>query len=290
MSTVVIRYDGTDITDDVVLATAKFSALVNGAPGTFSMQVRDDTYTWDFITGKEITLEVDSSLVWGGFLTRAAKTYPLPVQDLDVTPTRYWEMAGVDYNVLFTKRIIFKSSDPTGKLDFKYAVGTYDDDIINDLFDHYLDVSGDGLDSSGVERVDIVTLDIPGVTSGKGTLTNGYGSVANAGYTWKQRSTTSTRTRSSTTSTWTPRTPARTCPTRPRAATTSATPTSGSCTTARTSSTTCWSGAQPWDPTTWSFTEHRMRPASPTTAAGRAGSSAVVCFTRHRSTSSPTRT
>lgn len=187
-SDIVITYDGTDITDDVRLSSASFTYQVNGSPGTMSIEVKDPEHTYVFEAGKELTLDIDGERFWGGYVTQAALRYPLPVMD-SVNPStvaRFWALAGVDYNILFQKRIVYDPADPAGHIDFHYAVGTYDDTIINDIFDNFLDLDDDGLSRSGVTRVAVVTVDIPGVTSGKGTLLKGKSSVANAGYTWKQ--------------------------------------------------------------------------------------------------------
>jgi len=185
---VVIRYNGTDITADVLLSQAKFTAMVNGSTGAATLRVRDDGHSYAFVSGGTLTVDIGGQRMWGGFVTRASKVYPFSYEDTtnDQIAARYWQLEGVDYNVLFNRRIVFDAAHPASKLSFDYAVGTYDDTIIADLFDHYLDLGDDGLSRSGVERVDIVTPDIKGVTSGKGTLTNGRGQIASAGYTWKQ--------------------------------------------------------------------------------------------------------
>jgi hypothetical protein len=181
MSVVVIRVAGNDITDDVEITSAKFTTVVNGAIGTVALRIRDDDHSHDFATGDTVTLEVDGALVWSGFLTKASKTYPFDVEDT-TNPTatpRYWALGGVDYNVLFNKRIIFDAAHPADHVSFHYAAGEWDDVIVNDLFDNYLDLSGDGLSRAGVTRVDRAILDIKGVSTRGGT-------VASAGFTWKQ--------------------------------------------------------------------------------------------------------
>lgn len=180
MSTIVIKVDGTDITDDVMIADASFSSQVNGSVGQATLRVKDPAQTYEFNSGDSLTLDVDGERVWGGYVMQAKKIYALPV--IQATPpgsvTRVWQIMGLDYNVLFNKRIVFKESDPTGKLAFEYSVDTYDDTIINDIFDNYLDISGDGLTRGGVTRIAKATLDLPG-QSQKGLL-------ASAGFTWKQ--------------------------------------------------------------------------------------------------------
>ena len=181
MSVIVISVDGTPVTDDVIIAGASFISLVNGSPGQCAFQVRDDAHTYSFLAGQSITMSIDGTVYWGGYVMRARYTYPLSVMDTTITPVtvaRYWSIEGVDYNILFQKRIVFKPSDPTGKLDFMYPVDTYDDTIIKDIFDNYLDISGDGLTRTDVNRVAKAFLDIAGVTHKAG------GMVASAGMTW----------------------------------------------------------------------------------------------------------
>lgn len=180
MSTISIKVSDVDITDDVVIKDASFQSLVNGSPGSARLRVKDVGQTYDFNTGDSLTLDVDSVRVWGGYVIGAKKVYALSV--IDTTPhyplTRLWEITGVDYNILFNKRIVWKESDPTGKLDFKYEADTYDDTIINDIFDNYLTIDDDDLTRTGVERIAKAILDVPGKTH--------HGSVASASYTWKQ--------------------------------------------------------------------------------------------------------
>lgn len=180
MSAIEIRIDGVDITDDVVIKQASFQSMVNGSAGPARLRVKDVGQTYNFNTGDSLTLDVDSTRVWGGYVMGARKIYALAV--IDTSPpyplTRMWEITGADYNVLFNKRIVWKESDPTGKLNFRYDADTYDDTIIDDIFDNYLTIGGDGLTRTGVERIAKAILDVPGKTH--------HGSVASASYTWKQ--------------------------------------------------------------------------------------------------------
>lgn len=174
---------GTDIIDDVLIADSTWQSAVNGAVGSCAFVVKDDGHTHSFTTGQEIILTVSGTKIWGGYVVRASRTFPLPVVDTSsvTTADRYWSIEGVDYNILFDKRVVRDTSD-LNKV-FSYAAGTYDDTIINDIYDNYLDVSGDGLTTS-ITRVGIAIFDIAGVT--KGGTTSGLGNVAAQGYTWRQ--------------------------------------------------------------------------------------------------------
>lgn len=178
-SNIIIRIDGIDITADVFLADASFESLVSGAIGTATFRVKDAGHVYDFVSGGSLTLDIDGARMWGGYVLQAAKTYAFPVVDTtnDAGVARVWQIEGADYNVLFSTRVIFKASDPTGKLSFTYPAGTYDNTIINDVFDHYLDLSGDGLSRGRVARIGVAILDMPGM--------NHVGEVAAAGYLWK---------------------------------------------------------------------------------------------------------
>lgn len=184
----VIRINGVDVTSRVELADAEFTALVNGGIGQANLRVKDILHNTEFQTGESLTLDIDGVRKWGGTVRIATRQFAFPVQDT-TNPgavTRFWAITGLDYNELFHKRVVLDEAHPTTKTNFPYPVGTYDDTIINDIFSNYLSISGDGLSRAGVQRVGIVTLDIPGVTSGKGTLANGIGNVASAGDYWKE--------------------------------------------------------------------------------------------------------
>jgi hypothetical protein len=179
MSTVEIKIDAVDITDDVYIKEASFTSLVNGTPGLASFKVKDKFQTYEFTSGGSLTLDVDSVRVWGGYVSIARKSYPLIVDTTDgtVSLTRTWTIGGTDYNTLFGKRVVYDSSDPDGHIDFSYDADTYDDTIILDIFNNYLDISGDGITTSGVERIAKAILDVPGKSHS--------GQIARAGMYWR---------------------------------------------------------------------------------------------------------
>lgn len=180
-----IKVAGTDITDLVILKTAKFISQVNGAPGSFTIQVRDTGHSQVYTTGQEITVDLGADRVFGGFVTMAKRQFPLPVMKTvnkaKATP-RYWNLVGVDYNILFQKRVIYDPVNPASHVFFDYALTAYDDTVIKDLITNASDlVTYDGLSLDGVQRVAPAFYDVKGVTSGKGTAN--AGTPASAGYT-----------------------------------------------------------------------------------------------------------
>lgn len=193
MSVTRITLDGEDITDLVIFGTATFVARVNGQVGTAFIRYRDDGRDYVPITGKRLTCEIDGDLKWSGFAMQITKAYSFSAEDTSIGP-RVWDLYGMDDNLLFDKRIIFDPEDPEHHIDFTYDAGSWDDDIVKDIFNNYLDLEDDAITDAGVTRVARAILDIPGVISKKGTSktiadwesTTYTGTIASAGYTWGQ--------------------------------------------------------------------------------------------------------
>ena len=113
-STVEILYDGDDITSHVMFSSAHFDMLMGGAPGTCEMTVVDRDQVMSFVTGKEIQLIIDGEYMWGGYLTSVTRKFAFPVVDTTDVPEvsqRLWVLRGVDYNILFDKRVFRNPSD-----------------------------------------------------------------------------------------------------------------------------------------------------------------------------------
>lgn len=182
-----ITVGGIDITDDVLYGNTQFSALVNGNVGEAAINVRDDGHTYAFHPGQEVWLDFGATRLWGGYVTKVNRHFPFSAFDTSnpESASRYWSLVCADYNALFDRRVIYDEANPATHVRFNYAAGTYDDTVIYDILDNYLNVEAeDGISRAGVERVDVAILDIPGLTSGKGS-TNG-GDISSAGFTWRQ--------------------------------------------------------------------------------------------------------
>jgi hypothetical protein len=189
-ATIVIAYDGVDITADVEIATAEFTSMVNGNTGMCQLRVVDDGHTYSFSSGHSITLDIDGKRVWGGYLLQVKRGYPFYVEKTSTPSTahRWWNLVGVDYNFLFERRIVYSAAHPTTKTDWSFPAGTWDDTIINTIFDSYLPgIASDGLSRANVQRVSVAIFDISGVTSGVDSSghRNTGGSVASAGFKWR---------------------------------------------------------------------------------------------------------
>lgn len=163
MSTIVIRYEGVDITADVILQTARFKSLTDARIGECELQVRDDKsgpYTNDYFKpGGEITLDINSKRVWGGYAEIITYEYPGSVWDTTVPDDveRFWLIRGVDYNILFQKRALYNLASPTKQMKvYEPDLGSVTDkQIIKDFVNLYLDLSGDGFDTGGQNAINL---------------------------------------------------------------------------------------------------------------------------------------
>lgn len=159
-------YDGVPIGDGhggkqgVMFEKTSFTQQMNAVPGTFEVYVRDPEAAFAFKTGKEILCTADGIPIAGGFVTQISRTHLFP----DVlSPT--WILRGVDWNILFEKRVIHtKSSNPTAWVKFLPSLpgSMYDGDVIKKMIADYADMAGFD-DTSLVENI------LPSVMHADGT-------------------------------------------------------------------------------------------------------------------------
>ena len=145
-----ITVGGVDVTGDVLFETARFKSQVNGAPGEAEMRVRDLDSSYSFTEGDEWLLTINGDAVWRGFVIQINRTYIYPAGDVSVSGLqRWWDLKGTDLNILFTRRVVFKKSDPTVVEGKQFPAGTADTAAITELFNNWLDLSSDDLDLLG---------------------------------------------------------------------------------------------------------------------------------------------
>lgn len=143
-SSIVITYDGTDITGFCLFDQCNFQAQMAAVPGTFMVACRDIDQTLDFTSGKELTLDIDGQRVFGGFVMTVGKGNFFPA-DNTVTvapgdvPTRQWILNGVDYNVLLDKLILRNPSNYTHDIPMVTGSPT-DQTVITGHFPSYFDI------------------------------------------------------------------------------------------------------------------------------------------------------
>lgn len=131
-STIVIRCDGTDITRHVLVSGTYFELLAGAAPGSFQMTIKDTAQVHSFTTGKIVTVELDGKILWGGFVMGVAYRFFFPAVDTSVpaaVTTRQFVLRGVDYNILFDRRVLRNTSDYLHHLP-NFDAGRYDGDLI----------------------------------------------------------------------------------------------------------------------------------------------------------------
>lgn len=140
---IVISLDGVDITDRVIFETASFEGLINAQPGVCEFTVHDDDQTLNPVSGDEITLDVDGVRLWGGYLTHHTRRHPFPADEVPTNAAEYtkrwWVLRGVDYNILFDKRVIRRTTDYLHSIP-AIAGSTQDGAAITSLFTNYIDM------------------------------------------------------------------------------------------------------------------------------------------------------
>ncbi len=157
MSVIEIRLAGVDITDDVLLGSAEFTAQANGYPGTARFAVRDTFDTMTFLAGALLELYIDGTRQWDGWSLTLRRSYFASVwptravcEGLVLVP-RMFIIEGVDRNMLFSRRVAYDHDDPT-RLDFGSVAGTTTDRAAIQLLMPYFDI--DEIDTD--TKVDVV--------------------------------------------------------------------------------------------------------------------------------------
>lgn len=141
-----IRCGGVDITGYVEINDCEFKAAVNGAVGMATLPLRDLDRELAFTVGQEITVDVGERRLWGGYLMNVKRRYYYEgSKPLAVTP-RKLVLVCEDYNRLWSKRFLFDPSNPTRMQLDSFPSGTADDVVLKYYLEHYVDLTGDGLD------------------------------------------------------------------------------------------------------------------------------------------------
>ncbi len=158
MSTVEIIVDSVDITASCIFPSCSFETQFGGVAGTFQITVRDPDRTLTFVTGVEMSVDIDGIRMFGGYVTQVSMGHMAPAADtsnLSEYHLRTWTLRGADYNLIFDKRVFRNTSD---YLSYITTAGPTDGEVLRELVDSYSDCAD--FDTSGI--VNIVTL--PGGT------------------------------------------------------------------------------------------------------------------------------
>lgn len=160
MPSVEIRIDGVDITDDVIISSATFTSQANGQAGTAAFRIKDVPHAYTITNGKRLTLDIGGLRHWTGYVAQVQRVYAFEAASNKPYHARLFQIQAVDINILFTKRIVFKQSDPTVIEGPQYPPGTPDTVALAELMENWLDLSGDDLDTSTfIENVADINAD-----------------------------------------------------------------------------------------------------------------------------------
>lgn len=159
MSSIVITYDGTDITDSVMFGSASFESQLGAMPGQFSFTCKDPTQTLSFVTGKTVQVHINGALYYGGYLLQVSKRFAFPADDTSGgasnIKTRLWELRGSDFNFIFDRRVLYNKASPTSKLD-PVTGHPSDAAVVTYMCTNYLDLS----DFDFSTHVSVVSSDV----------------------------------------------------------------------------------------------------------------------------------
>jgi hypothetical protein len=187
-STIVITVGGVDITNKVLFASARFESQLGAIPGTFEMTVKDIDQTLDFTTGDEATLDIDNVRMWGGFVMNVQRQFAFPAVDTTdpgAVSARQWVLSGVDYNILFDKRVLHNPANHTSHFPFFALDQTMGELIREVLTVSFLDLDDDGLDTTTfVDDLYVPRFDANGDPDPDGTK---QGSWVQQGSTWRKQ-------------------------------------------------------------------------------------------------------
>lgn len=161
---VTITYDGTDITSCVLYEQTTFQSAANGAPGSAQVRIKDAGQDLEFITGKPLTLTVEGTREWTGFVSGVRRGYFFNGSpDAPGDTVRYFLLDGVGINVLFQKRILYDKENPATQIQLTEFDPRFesvaDDVIIKYYMDHHMDLAADGISQAGVENVGDISID-----------------------------------------------------------------------------------------------------------------------------------
>lgn len=176
-SVVEIRYDGTDITNKVLYRTARFESQMAAVPGTFEFTVKDTAQTLAFVSGKEITIDLDGTRIYGGYVTQARRVFAFPA-DKVINPatvrTRQWILSGVDYNIMFDKRVLRNPSNYLEHLPFFTLDRTIGELLREEIFAKYWDTPPGFNTTTYVDDCMVPHFDINGNPDPDASLTGGF--------------------------------------------------------------------------------------------------------------------
>ena len=108
-------------------------------PGTFVITIKDPDRSLSFVTGREVTLDIDGHRQFGGYITHVGMGHFFDADDTSEMPDytkRKWMLRGPDYNIIFDKRVVRNTNDYTQSINLTDQTdGALLRRIINDYAD-----------------------------------------------------------------------------------------------------------------------------------------------------------
>ena len=152
-STISITLAGVDITSKVLFRETQFTIQANPIQGTFKVAVKDLDHTFSPTAGEKIKCFVDGVPLFGGYVMQISRGFFFPAEDTEnpTTVARKWTLTGPDFNILWDKRVLYDSTDPTSELSvpsgsrtiskaFKYMMDNFVDVPVGLDYDTHVDV------------------------------------------------------------------------------------------------------------------------------------------------------
>jgi hypothetical protein len=155
MSEIVITIDGDDMTSQCLVHETNFEQSMGAEPGTFQITVKDPEQVLSFITGKEVTLDIDGQRQFGGYITQVSMAHFFDAddtQDVNNYTKRKWILRGPDYNIIFDKRIVRNTNNYLEHINLTEQT---DGALLRRIVNDYTDM--DDYSTTGIE--DIADID-----------------------------------------------------------------------------------------------------------------------------------
>lgn len=151
-----------DIAPIAVFAETELETAVGGESSIGFITVKDIGLSRaDFIPMSRVTVDrgPGTDPIYSGYLIKPSRRFWFDV-DYPETLQRKWVLWCADINLLWSRRVVYKQSDPADITGPKYTTDTFDDDALAELFADWVDLSFDDLDtSSQVDRVGLINYD-----------------------------------------------------------------------------------------------------------------------------------
>jgi hypothetical protein len=151
MSTVAITVDSVDYTNSCLFAKCTFQQSMAAVPGTFQVTVRDPDRSLTFVTGVEISLDIDGVRMFGGYVKQVSMGHMAPAADtsnLSDYNLRTWTLRGTDYNTIFDWRVARNTAD---YLSYITINENFDGAILRSLVNNYADMTD--FTTTGIEDI-----------------------------------------------------------------------------------------------------------------------------------------